>query len=95
VRLVTFVAGGRECVGCLRPKGLVDQLEARSMIEWLAGDGHDPDGVSFQIHEVRLLAPVPSPPSVRDFYAYEGHVRAGFALRGFEEVPAAWYEAPR
>ncbi len=64
------------------------------MIDWLAGDGHNPDGASFQLDDVRLLAPVPNPPSLRDFYAYEGHVRTGFALRGFAEIPEAWYEAP-
>jgi fumarylacetoacetate (FAA) hydrolase len=36
---------------------------------------------------------VPEPPSVRDFYAYEGHVRVGARLRG-QEIAAAWYEAP-
>jgi fumarylacetoacetate (FAA) hydrolase len=42
---------------------------------------------------VTLLAPVPEPPSVRDFFAFEGHVAAGWRLRG-AKVPAAWYEAP-
>jgi fumarylacetoacetate (FAA) hydrolase len=31
---------------------------------------------------------------VRDFYAYEGHVRVGFSLRGASEIAPAWYEAP-
>jgi fumarylacetoacetate (FAA) hydrolase len=31
---------------------------------------------------------------VRDFYAYEGHVQAGFRRRGASEIPEAWYEAP-
>ena len=39
------------------------------------------------------LAPVPEPPSVRDFYAYEGHVAAGAKRRGREVAPH-WYEAP-
>ncbi|MCW2984856.1 MAG: hypothetical protein JWR63_2426, partial [Conexibacter sp.] len=43
--------------------------------------------------DVRLLAPVPTPPSVRDFFAYEGHVATGWRLRG-GEIPEAWYEAP-
>jgi fumarylacetoacetate (FAA) hydrolase len=34
------------------------------------------------------------PPSVRDFMAFEGHVRNARARRGLE-VPEAWYEAPR
>ena len=40
-----------------------------------------------------LLAPVPEPPSVRDFFAYEDHVATGAKLRG-GEIPAEWYEVP-
>lgn len=40
-----------------------------------------------------LLAPIPRPPSIRDFIAFEEHVRN--ASRGFgREVSPAWYEAP-
>ena len=63
------------------------------MLDWLAGEGRVATRVAHALGEVRLLAPVPEPPSVRDFYAFEGHVRAGFARRG-AEVPPAWYEAP-
>ncbi|MEB3330466.1 MAG: fumarylacetoacetate hydrolase family protein [Candidatus Sericytochromatia bacterium] len=40
-----------------------------------------------------LLAPVPCPQSLRDFYAFEEHVRTGFARRG-EAIPDPWYELP-
>jgi 2-keto-4-pentenoate hydratase/2-oxohepta-3-ene-1,7-dioic acid hydratase in catechol pathway len=43
--------------------------------------------------EVRLLAPLPNPTSLRDFYAFEQHVKTGFAKRG-EPVPPEWYEIP-
>lgn len=43
--------------------------------------------------EIRLLAPVPNPPSVRDFYAFEAHVKAGFDKRG-EPMPQEWYDIP-
>ncbi len=43
--------------------------------------------------EVRLLAPLPNPRSLRDFYAFEDHVKAGFARRG-EPMPPEWYEMP-
>ncbi|MDQ6664779.1 MAG: fumarylacetoacetate hydrolase family protein [Acidobacteriota bacterium] len=42
---------------------------------------------------VRLLAPLPNPASVRDFYAFESHVRGGFEKRG-EPMPKEWYEIP-
>jgi 2-keto-4-pentenoate hydratase/2-oxohepta-3-ene-1,7-dioic acid hydratase in catechol pathway len=41
----------------------------------------------------RLLAPVAEPPSVRDFYAFEQHVRTARARRGLEMNPD-WYELP-
>jgi fumarylacetoacetate (FAA) hydrolase len=94
VRLVTFaIEDGQERVGSVRPDGVIDELEARDMLEWLSGSGGRTTGVAHRPDEVRLLAPVPSPPSVRDFFAYEGHVRAGFQRRG-GEIPDAWYEAP-
>jgi 2-keto-4-pentenoate hydratase/2-oxohepta-3-ene-1,7-dioic acid hydratase in catechol pathway len=40
----------------------------------------------------RLLAPI-LPGSLRDFLAFEDHVKAGAARRG-ESVPQAWYEMP-
>ena len=43
--------------------------------------------------EVRYLAPLATPPSVRDFYAFEQHVRAGRAARGLDMDPD-WYELP-
>lgn len=43
--------------------------------------------------EANLTAPVPNPPSIRDFYAFEQHVAAGYKKRG-REIPSAWYEVP-
>lgn len=40
-----------------------------------------------------LLCPVPAPPSVRDFYGFEQHVRTARAGRGLEMQPD-WYELP-
>jgi fumarylacetoacetate (FAA) hydrolase len=42
---------------------------------------------------VRLLAPVLHPPAVRDFYAFEEHVRTARASRGLE-MPPEWYRQP-
>jgi fumarylacetoacetate (FAA) hydrolase len=71
----------------------VHVLAAGSMLEWLAGQGRERMGEVAGFEEVDLLAPVPEPPSVRDFYAFERHVAAGAARRGVE-VPGYWYEAP-
>lgn len=47
----------------------------------------------FTLHEVVLCAPIPDPPSVRDFYAFEQHVRAARAKRNAEMIPE-WYQIP-
>lgn len=42
---------------------------------------------------VRLLAPLPRPNTIRDFYAFEQHVARAHANRG-RPVPPNWYELP-
>jgi fumarylacetoacetate (FAA) hydrolase len=71
----------------------VHRLAAPSMIAWLAGEGRERSGEVSELPELTPLAPVPEPPSVRDFYAYERHVAAGWRRRG-AEVPEHWYQAP-
>lgn len=53
----------------------------------------EPIGPAVPLEAVRLLAPVPEPPSIRDFYAFEEHVATAMKARG-QEVPAIWYELP-
>jgi fumarylacetoacetate (FAA) hydrolase len=72
----------------------VHQLAAASMLDWLGGEGHSRSGEDHALADVALLAPVPDPPSVRDFFAYEGHVAAGFRRRGHDRIPEQWYAAP-
>ena len=93
MRLLTFRdPSGHSRVGRLED-GDVEALRAGTMLEWLRGEGRDPAGIRHPLAEVELLAPVPEPPSVRDFFAFEGHVATGWRLRG-GEVPPAWYRAP-
>ncbi|MFL5624125.1 MAG: fumarylacetoacetate hydrolase family protein [Ktedonobacteraceae bacterium] len=47
----------------------------------------------YMLHELVLLSPIPEPPSVRDFYAFEQHVKAARAKRNAEMIPE-WYEIP-
>jgi fumarylacetoacetate (FAA) hydrolase len=63
------------------------------MLAWLSGEGRDATGDVHFLSDVTLLAPVPEPPSVRDFYAFEGHVAAGWRRRG-APIPGHWYRAP-
>ena len=50
-------------------------------------------GKEYMLNEVVLYAPIPEPPSVRDFYAFEQHVKAARAKRGLGMIPE-WYEIP-
>jgi len=52
-----------------------------------------PPQVAVPLWECELLAPMPRPPSLRDFYAFEQHVATANRKRG-REVPPAWYEVP-
>jgi 2-keto-4-pentenoate hydratase/2-oxohepta-3-ene-1,7-dioic acid hydratase in catechol pathway len=52
----------------------------------------DPRDV-FELDDVQALAPIPRPPTVRDFYAFEQHVRTARQRRGLEMDPD-WYELP-
>jgi fumarylacetoacetate (FAA) hydrolase len=64
------------------------------MLEWLSGEGREETGEApVPVAEARLRAPVPVPPSVRDFFAFEEHVATGWRLRG-GPIPEAWYEQP-
>lgn len=50
-------------------------------------------GPRLHLGEFSFLSPIVRPPSFRDFYAFEAHVKTARAKRGLE-VPAAWYELP-
>src|SRR5579859_6513595 len=45
------------------------------------------------LQSVHLLAPLPRPSSLRDFYAFEQHVASAARIRG-RSVPLVWYEIP-
>ncbi len=47
----------------------------------------------YTLDQVVLLAPIPDPPTLRDFYAFEQHVKTARASRGFKMQPE-WYEIP-
>ena len=45
------------------------------------------------VESVKLHAPIPKPPTLRDFYSFEDHVKTARAKRG-QEIPSEWYEFP-
>ncbi|MGP1910646.1 fumarylacetoacetate hydrolase family protein [Metabacillus sp. JX24] len=60
----------------------------RSLKPFRAGDA----GV-YELEEERLAAPLPMPLSIRDFYAFEEHVKTARGKRGLDVVPE-WYQFP-
>ncbi|MDX1619867.1 MAG: fumarylacetoacetate hydrolase family protein [Nitriliruptorales bacterium] len=80
-------------IGERLPTRMLDLIEAGPTALAMAREVVKDHGVSIPMTDVRLLAPLPDPPSIRDFYAFEDHVRRGFEKRG-EDIPTPWYELP-
>jgi 2-keto-4-pentenoate hydratase/2-oxohepta-3-ene-1,7-dioic acid hydratase in catechol pathway len=89
-----------------QPRKVADVLLPADMLEFLRGEQRAAEwarrclealprgeALIYSPDEVKLLAPLPNPASVRDFYAFEAHVKKGFEKRG-EPMPKEWYEIP-
>jgi fumarylacetoacetate (FAA) hydrolase len=72
----------------------VIQLAAQTLQSFFTGGGQAREHAEYRLEDVRLLPPVLRPPSIRDFYAFEQHVRRARELRGAGPPPAEWYEIP-
>jgi 2-keto-4-pentenoate hydratase/2-oxohepta-3-ene-1,7-dioic acid hydratase in catechol pathway len=96
----------RSRAGLLLEGGVVDIAHASagglpSTVQRLLDESADlgatlrdlPTDVRVEIADVRILAPLPRPVSLRDFMAFEGHVRHTREKRG-SRVPDAWYAMP-
>ncbi len=92
----------------LMPPSMIGLLEAgghgfdlaRRTVEYIESLGADsslrgPRGetITFRISDIRLLAPVPRPRTMRDFLAFQAHMENA-AERTGREVPPLWYEIP-
>jgi 2-keto-4-pentenoate hydratase/2-oxohepta-3-ene-1,7-dioic acid hydratase in catechol pathway len=98
-------AGGRVRVGYLDGEVVVPVADGEgrtgleAVLDLAMAANADPglrpaaDGEVVALEKVGLLAPVAEPPSVRDFYAFEQHVRTARSRRGLEMHPD-WYELP-
>ena len=71
----------------------VVQLAAQTLPAFFTGGGRARRHAEYRLTDVDLRPPVLHPPAVRDFYAFEQHVKTARALRGLE-VPPEWYELP-
>jgi fumarylacetoacetate (FAA) hydrolase len=71
----------------------VVQLAAQTLQSFFTGGGQAREHAEYPLADVVLRPPVLHPPSIRDFYAFEQHVRTARAFRGLD-VPQEWYEIP-
>jgi fumarylacetoacetate (FAA) hydrolase len=72
----------------LRIEALAEIVDA---LEGIGGPGDDE--AVLEAGDVAFGPPILRPPSFRDFYAFEGHVRTMWERRG-GEIPEAWYRLP-
>jgi 2-keto-4-pentenoate hydratase/2-oxohepta-3-ene-1,7-dioic acid hydratase in catechol pathway len=103
VKLARYLSArdGGEHVGAVAgelvtPLGPGDGLVGQTLLLATAmatGVPPHPVGEPERLDQVRLLSPIPEPPSIRDFYAFEAHVATARRSRGLE-VPADWYDLP-
>jgi 2-keto-4-pentenoate hydratase/2-oxohepta-3-ene-1,7-dioic acid hydratase in catechol pathway len=114
LKLATFIApDGAQRVGALTKDGRMAELaEFRDMLSLIdAGLSRAQDALKnsknfFELRSIKLAAPIPRPPRLRDFLCFELHVRQSRANRylfgmGTERVDPAkveiakvWYERP-
>jgi 2-keto-4-pentenoate hydratase/2-oxohepta-3-ene-1,7-dioic acid hydratase in catechol pathway len=76
--MLAFLQGGAQCMDAARASlsAVADRVDLPFV---------------FPRNQVRLLAPVPRPPTIRDFSTFEGHGSVG---RGGAPLPRDWYLYP-
>jgi 2-keto-4-pentenoate hydratase/2-oxohepta-3-ene-1,7-dioic acid hydratase in catechol pathway len=78
--------------------GLSTMTAARRALDYAAhGEssvmGPSGETILYELADVRVMAPLPNPPSLRDFIAFEEHIAATSKRRG-QPIPPEWYKAP-
>ena len=78
--------------------GVSTMTAARQALEHVARLGNSARGprgeqIFYADRETGLCAPLPNPPSLRDFIAFEEHIAATSKKRG-QPIPPEWYKAP-
>lgn len=96
MRLCTFTAPGVGDPGGVPGRidgDRVTRLVAPSLQAALGAGLQVPDAESHPLTAIHLLAPIPAPPAVRDFFAFEQHIATTRRRRG-ADVPPQWYAIP-
>ncbi|WP_375479311.1 fumarylacetoacetate hydrolase family protein [uncultured Jatrophihabitans sp.] len=79
--------------GLRSPATLIEILGSPESLAAAAGSARTSPSEVLPLADVRLHAPVPVPPSVRDFMAFEEHVVTSTTALGLRVDPL-WYEVP-
>jgi 2-keto-4-pentenoate hydratase/2-oxohepta-3-ene-1,7-dioic acid hydratase in catechol pathway len=90
MKLVTYDAGRGPRVGILDGKTILDAGFDGEMVAFV--EAAAPVGETMPVENARLLSPL-RPRSLRDFLAFEGHLKNAFA-RLNRSIPEEWYEVP-
>ncbi len=85
--MLGFLEGGASTMAAAR-RGLDHAVGLGSSVTGPAGET-----ILYDAAAVRLTAPLPNPPSLRDFIAFEDHIAATSKRRG-QPIPPEWYKAP-
>ncbi len=85
--MLEFLEGGASTIAAAR--------RAKDYVTMLPASVTGPSGetILYSADDVQLVAPLPNPPSLRDFIAFENHIAATSKKRG-QPIPPEWYKAP-
>ena len=85
--MLEFLEGGLSTMAAARRA--LDYVEERdtSLV------GPCGETILYELTDVHVAAPLPNPPSLRDFIAFEKHIAATSKRRG-QPIPPEWYKAP-
>jgi 2-keto-4-pentenoate hydratase/2-oxohepta-3-ene-1,7-dioic acid hydratase in catechol pathway len=90
VRYVTYAAADGPRVGLLDGERVLDAGFDGDMVAFIEAGA--PRGSTRPVDSARLLAPL-RPRSLRDFLAFEGHLKNAYARLG-RDIPGEWYDVP-
>lgn len=90
MKYVTYESGARLRVGVLRGDQIFDADFDGEMVAFISAGA--PVGRLTPVEDARLRAPL-RPRTLRDFLAFEGHLKNAYRNLG-REIPPEWYEVP-
>ena len=87
MKLVSYlVDNSREHCGIL-DGDTIAELDAPYLLDAIVNNDFTPSGAKVSLSKVKLLAPIPAPPSMRDGYAFRQHVESARKGRGLPMIP--------